>query len=204
MRHRQWVRVLGLVAAASLAAWAQRGGGGGMSQGHGNMGGMGGGNMGNSAGAGSQRGMSDSRSGGSGANSSGSMAGSHANAKSTASGGTIASRITANNGLDSKVQALLPAGMTLEQASAGFKNMGQFLAALHVSHNLNIPFADLQKEMTGGKSLGQAIQTLSPNQTKSEVSASVKTAEAQAKQDQQKTQDQEKTQSQQKTRSGKS
>ena len=39
--------------------------------------------------------------------------------------------------------------MTLESASAGFKNQGQFLAALHVSQNLNIPFADLKTAMLG-------------------------------------------------------
>lgn len=182
MRNRQWIRVLGLVAVASLAAWAQRGGG--AAQGRGNAGGMGGG-MGASQGMSSDRGsgMSQGRATGSGANSSGSAATSKANARSTASGGTIASRITANSGLDSKVQALLPSGMTLAQASAGFKNMGQFIAALHVSKNLNIPFADLQREMTGGKSLGKAIQTLSPNQSKDAVKTDVKTAEAQAKKD---------------------
>ena len=47
------------------------------------------------------------------------------------------------------MRALLPAGMTLNQASLGFKNQGQFLAALHVSRNLGIPFADLKTAMTG-------------------------------------------------------
>ena len=31
----------------------------------------------------------------------------------------------------------------------GFKNQGQFIAALHVSQNLGIPFADLKTAMTG-------------------------------------------------------
>src|SRR6185436_10792187 len=35
------------------------------------------------------------------------------------------------------------------QASLGFKNQGQFIAALHVSRNLGIPFADLKTAMTG-------------------------------------------------------
>ncbi len=39
--------------------------------------------------------------------------------------------------------------MTLNQASKGFKNQGQFIAALHVSQNLGIPFADLKTAMTG-------------------------------------------------------
>jgi hypothetical protein len=39
--------------------------------------------------------------------------------------------------------------MTLNQASEGFKNQGQFIAALHVSQNLNIPFKDLKAAMLG-------------------------------------------------------
>ncbi len=44
---------------------------------------------------------------------------------------------------------MLPKGITLNEASKGFKNQGQFIAALHVSQNLGIPFADLKAEMTG-------------------------------------------------------
>jgi len=44
---------------------------------------------------------------------------------------------------------MLPKGMTLNEASKGFKNQGQFIAALHVSQNLGIPFADLKTAMTG-------------------------------------------------------
>jgi hypothetical protein len=61
------------------------------------------------------------------------------------------------------VTALLPKGMTIDQAARGFKNQGQFIAALHVSRNLGIPFADLKKDMvTNDRSLGQAIQHLRP------------------------------------------
>jgi hypothetical protein len=59
---------------------------------------------------------------------------------------------------------MLPAGMTMQQAAAGFKNQGQFIAALHVSQNLGIPFADLRKAMvTEHRSLGQAIQQYRPS-----------------------------------------
>jgi len=61
---------------------------------------------------------------------------------------------------------MLPAGMTLEQASTGFRNQGQFIAALNASKNRGLPFADLQKAMTvDGLSLGQAakaVQALPP------------------------------------------
>jgi hypothetical protein len=76
----------------------------------------------------------------------------------------IAQRISTHPALAAKVQALLPAGMTLNQASKGFKNQGQFLAALHASKDLHIPFAQLKAEMTGKDhdSLGMAIQELKP------------------------------------------
>ena len=69
--------------------------------------------------------------------------------------------------------------MTLDQAAAGFKNQGQFIAALHVAHNLGIPFAELQTDMTGPNpdSLGQAIQILKP---KADASAEVKKADQEA------------------------
>jgi hypothetical protein len=51
--------------------------------------------------------------------------------------------------------------MTLEQASTGFRNQGQFVAALNVSRNRGIAFADLKTAMTvEGLSLGQAVRRL--------------------------------------------
>ena len=63
----------------------------------------------------------------------------------------IAQKISSNKGLSSKMDSLLPKNMTLNEASLGFKNQGQFIAALHVSQNLGIPFADLKTAMTGIK-----------------------------------------------------
>jgi hypothetical protein len=76
----------------------------------------------------------------------------------------IARKISSHPQLAAKVAALLPAGLTLNQASKGFKNQGQFLAALHASKDLNIPFAQLKAEMTGKDhdSLGVAIHELKP------------------------------------------
>src|SRR5690242_7410120 len=59
--------------------------------------------------------------------------------------------------LAAKLQPLLPPGMTVEAAAAGFKNLGQFVAAVHVSKNLGVPFASLRTEMVeNGRSLGMA------------------------------------------------
>jgi hypothetical protein len=74
----------------------------------------------------------------------------------------IAAKIVAKPQLNTKVTNLLkPTGMSLNDASNGFKNQGQFMAALHVSQNLGIPFKSLQHDMTTKKlSLGQSIQNL--------------------------------------------
>ena len=54
---------------------------------------------------------------------------------------------------------MLPAGMTIEEASAGFRNQGQFIAALDASKNQNIDFVQLKDAMTvDGLSLGQAAK----------------------------------------------
>jgi hypothetical protein len=93
--------------------------------------------------------------------------------------------VTSNAQLSSRVQALLPAGTTVQSAAMGFRNTGQFLAAVHVSNNLNIPFAQLKARMTGTspESLGRAIQDLRPNLTKSQVKMAVRTADRQASRD---------------------
>ena len=84
----------------------------------------------------------------------------HAKGPNAADGATA---IPKNEKLVARLQALLPAGMTVEQAAEGFRNQGQFIAAVRVSNNLGIPFADLKTSMVAdGRSLGQSIQTLRP------------------------------------------
>ena len=116
--------------------------------------------------------------------------GSHATPKTSSPGSGPANRTTISldffahhANLASRLQPLLPAGATLQSASGGFKNEGQFIAALHVSHNLNIPFDQLKTEMTGAshESLGHAIEDLRPTLSSKAVKSSVKTAEQQTK-----------------------
>src|SRR5207249_9367245 len=87
-------------------------------------------------------------------------------AHDTSAGGpkTASQQLSHNTKLSGKLQGLLPAGTNLQQASQGFKNLGQFVAAVHVSHNLGIPFAQLKAKMTGppAESLGKAIEQLKP------------------------------------------
>jgi hypothetical protein len=85
--------------------------------------------------------------------------------------------LSTNSKLSQKLDSLLPNGMTAQQACSGFKNLGQCVAAIHVAHNLDIPFADLKSKMTGSgsESLGKAIHDLKPD-------ANTKAEEKKAKQ----------------------
>jgi hypothetical protein len=90
-----------------------------------------------------------------------------------------------NPKLVARLQAMLPPGMTAEQAAFGFRNQGQFVAAVHVSNNLGIPFNELRSKMvTEGKSLGQSIQALKPHaDSDAEAERAVGQAEAELDQD---------------------
>jgi len=65
--------------------------------------------------------------------------------------------------LSSKIKGIFPAGTDLTQAAQGFKSLGDFVAAAHTSHNLNIPFSTLKTRMVNGQKLGDAIHELKPD-----------------------------------------
>ena len=95
-----------------------------------------------------------------------------------------AAEIRSNPRLSARLTPLLPAGMTFDQASSGFKNTGQFVAALHVAKNLNIPFSDLRARMiAGGESLGEAIHGLRPGMPAADIQASISGADRAAQGD---------------------
>jgi hypothetical protein len=102
-----------------------------------------------------------------------------------ASNMSASQRLANNPSLSTRLQPLLPAGATIATASAGFRNQGQFIAALHVSRNLNIPFSQLQAKLTGSnpESLGKAIHDLRPALGKRAVRQDVHAAERQADRD---------------------
>lgn len=131
----------------------------------------------------------------------GSMGGKHDADASGNSAHTAGEMLAQNSKLASKLSSLLPQGTNLQTAASGFKNLGQFVAAVHVSNNLDIPFAQLKcaelatkaactttngtttVTMTvpaKGSSLGGAIQTLKPSTTSSDAKAAVKEANKQA------------------------
>src|SRR5260221_14078433 len=97
--------------------------------------------------------------------------------------------LTQNTQLSSKLSGLLPVGTDLQTAAAGFRNLGQLVAAAHASHNLDIPFAQLKctelataaacPGMTvpsKGSHLGQAIQTLNPTMSSADSKSAAKQA----------------------------
>jgi hypothetical protein len=75
-----------------------------------------------------------------------------------------------NPQLRARLEAMLPSGVTLDEAAEGFRNQGQFIAALQQSKNHDIAFGDLKAQMTGDNplSLGEAMRTFGVKPTKTE------------------------------------
>jgi hypothetical protein len=91
----------------------------------------------------------------------------------------VQQKVQSHTQLANKLQSRLPLGTNVVTAASGFRNLGQFVAAVNVSHNLGIPFAQLKRDMVQRHlSLGQSIQDLRPaaNPTRE-----VERAESQAK-----------------------
>jgi hypothetical protein len=90
--------------------------------------------------------------------------------------------LSQNTKLSGNIEKLLPSGMTAQQACSGFKNLGECVSAIHVSRNLDIPFADLKARTTGAnsESLGKAIGDLKPS---ADAKSEAKKAKRQASED---------------------
>lgn len=159
---------------------------------HGHPGGVGGGAGG---GAASSMGHGSSSNMGHGASNANSNAADHstnASSMGMSHGQTMDQILSRNTKLAGKIQDLT--GMDAQKACAGFKNLGQCVAAAHVSKNLGISFACLQADMTGtppaqdascpagtgtkSMSLGKSIQSLKPAaDSKSEAKKATKQAD---------------------------
>jgi hypothetical protein len=91
-----------------------------------------------------------------------------------------AAPIVVKPALASNLQPLLP-GVDLNTAASGFKTLGAFVSAAHVSHNLEIPFSALKTRIVDNDmTLGASIQALKPT---ANVKLEVERAEKQAKAD---------------------
>jgi hypothetical protein len=107
------------------------------------------------------------------------MSSSHAPDAST-SGRSVDDLLAQNSKLASQIKDLT--GTAAQQACEGFKNLGECVAAAHVSKNLGIGFDALRSKMTGSGagSLGKAIQDLKPD---ANASAEARKAQGQSKAD---------------------
>ncbi len=110
--------------------------------------------------------------------------GKSASVSSMESSKTPGTLLTHNTKLAGKLSALLakqnPPITDLTAASSGFKNLGQFVSAVHVSNNLNIPFTTLKTEILKDGSLGKAIKALRPD---ADAKVEMKTAKKQTDED---------------------
>ena len=99
-----------------------------------------------------------------------------------------------NPQLAQRLRPFLPADTTPQQAAEGFDDIHHFVAAVHVSHDLGIPFTDLRCSELGGKycspqtkaksrNLENAILSLKPGMSKDDAKTAAKTAEHESKAD---------------------
>jgi hypothetical protein len=87
----------------------------------------------------------------------------HGQSGTTAVGRSVSDQLADNAKLASEIKELT--GNGAQDACAGFKNLGDCVAAAHVSKNLGIPFDTLHSKLTGSGavSLGKAIHELKPD-----------------------------------------
>lgn len=74
---------------------------------------------------------------------------------------TETTAVKTNANQETRLLAMLPPGATIQDASQGFRNRGQFIAAVNASANHNIPFYELKARMTGIP-VGSTVQTTTP------------------------------------------
>ena len=90
----------------------------------------------------------------------------------------IQQKLRRDTALASRIVRRLPAGTNLMTASAGFRSLGQFVAAVNASNNLGIPFQQFKRRMVNdGMTLGLAIQDMRP---KSDYRSAAQRAEDEA------------------------
>jgi hypothetical protein len=83
---------------------------------------------------------------------------------------TASEQLAANKEQEKKLslqmQALLPPRTSLKDACAGFRNLNECVATLHVSRNLKIKFNCLKWDVTGAKPTGDIKSCAAPSKGK--------------------------------------
>jgi len=86
-----------------------------------------------------------------------------ANSTGTPTLSPVQQKVQSHTQLANKLQSRLGPHVNVVNAASGFRNLGQFVAAVNVSHNLGIPFTQLKRDMVQKHmSLGQSIQARRP------------------------------------------
>ena len=100
-------------------------------------------------------------------------------------GEELAERLAKSPTLSARIQPLLPPGISLQAAAAGFRDEAEFVTALHLSRNLNIPFNELKADLMGPKhhTLTAALHDLRPELRTGGINHQMKRATQQARTD---------------------
>jgi hypothetical protein len=64
---------------------------------------------------------------------------------------------------NTRLAALVPAGMSPHEACTGFKDVSECSTALHLSQNLNIAFPEVRERVVGGLTLEATVHALKPS-----------------------------------------
>lgn len=92
-----------------------------------------------------------------------------------------------NTVLSNILRARLPEGTELIAAASGFRRLELFVAAVHASNNVSVPFFELKRRVVNdGMTLGQAIQDIRPKsrywsearRAEDDAAAMIRTSEA--------------------------
>jgi hypothetical protein len=76
---------------------------------------------------------------------------------------SVQKELQGNPVLADGLRGRLPQGTDLNAAAGGFRRLELFVASVHASNNLDIPFSELKRRIVNdGMTLGQAIQDIRP------------------------------------------
>jgi len=64
---------------------------------------------------------------------------------------------------NTRLAAIVPSGMTPQEACLGFDSVAGCAATLHAAQNLNLPYPGLKSKVIGGENLAAAIHDLKPS-----------------------------------------
>jgi hypothetical protein len=92
-----------------------------------------------------------------------------------------------NTVLSNTLRVRMPEGTDLTSAASGFRRLELFVATVHASNNLAVPFVELKRRIVNdGMTLGQAIQDILPRsrywsearRAEDDAAAMIRTSEA--------------------------